>query len=269
MADLNTDNPIITLTTDFGLSDNYVGILKGIIGGFNSRARIIDNTHDIPKYDINSGCYSLETSFKYFPRGTIHLAVVDPGVGTTRNALLIETADYYFIGPDNGLFSFLQKKEIVKIISLTKRKFFLGEISSTFNARDIFAPVAGFLSLGISPDEFGPRIKKIETIKSNRIRKTKAGLIGDIVYIDSFGNIVTSFRHNNLPDGSFVVYLGKNKIGRVKKTYGSVKTGKPVAYINSFGYLEIAVNNGSAADYYSIDYMSKEKILIATSSKLT
>ncbi len=265
MADLNTDNPIITLTTDFDLSDNYVGILKGIIGGLNSFARIIDNTHGIHKYNINSGCYSLETSFKYFPRGTIHLAVVDPGVGTTRKALLIETADFYFIGPDNGLFSFLHGKDIKRIISLKNRKYFLKEISSTFHARDIFAPVAGYLSIGISPDEFGPKINKMEKIKSNRIRRTKAGLSGEILHIDSFGNIVTSFRHNNLPDGSFMVYLVENKIGRLKKTYGSVKTGKPVAYINSFGYLEIAVSSGSAADDYSIDYMSKEKILIATS----
>lgn len=255
---------IITLTTDFGLSDNYVGILKGVIAGLNNRVRLIDNRHDVPPYNIKSGCYSLETSYKFYPRGTIHLAVVDPGVGTTRKAILIETNDYYFIGPDNGLFSFLRRKEIKKIISLTNRKYFLKEISATFHARDIFAPIAGFLSLGISPDEFGPRIKEIERIKPNKIGKTKAGLTGDIIYIDSFGNIVTSFRPSNLPDGSYLIYLGSNKIGRLKKSYGSVKPGTPVAYINSFGYLEIAVNCGSAADYFSVDYSTKEKILIAS-----
>ncbi len=268
MADLNTDCPIIVLTTDFGLRDNYVGIIRGIIAGLNSRARLIDNTHDIPPYNIMSGRYTLETSYKYYPRGSIHLAVVDPGVGTKRKALLIETRDYFFVGPDNGIFSFLGKKEIKKIISLKNRKYFLKEISSTFHARDIFAPVAGYLSLGISPDEFGCEIKEIKKLKSNKIQKTKSGLTGDILHIDRFGNIVTSFQLNNLLDGPFLIYLGQNKIGRLRKTYGSVKEGKQVAYINSFGYLEIAVNGGSAADYFSVDYTSKEKILIATSLKL-
>ena len=265
MAEINTNNPIISFTTDFGLSDNYVGIVKGIITGLNNRAKLIDNTHDVPSFNIKSGCYSLETSYRYYPRGTIHLAVIDPGVGTKRRAILIETKDYYFIGPDNGLFSFLQKKDIKKIISLKNRKYFLKEVSTSFHARDIFAPVAGFLSLGISPDEFGSKITEIERLKLNRIRRTKRGLTGDIIHIDSFGNIGTSFRLNNLPDNPFVVYLGENKVGRLRKTFGSVKIGTPVAYINSFGYLEIAVNSGSAADYFSVDYRSKEKILIASS----
>lgn len=265
MADINSDSPIIVLTTDFGSSDNYVGILKGIIAGLNNRARIIDNTHDVPSYNINSCRYVLETSYKYYPRGTIHLAVVDPGVGTGRKALLIESKDYFFIGPDNGSFSFLHKKDIKRIISIKNRKYFLKEVSSTFHARDIFAPVAGYLSLGILPDEFGSKITSIKRLNPNKIRKTKSGLTGDIIHIDSFGNIVTSFRLNNLPDGSFLIYLGRNKIGRLRKNYGSVKEGAPVAYLNSFGYLEIAVNSGSAADYFSVDYGSKEKILIASS----
>jgi len=264
LVKINTDSPIISLTTDFGLTDNYVGIVKGIITGLNNRAKLIDNTHDVPSYNIKSGCYSLETSYKYFPRGTIHLAVVDPGVGSKRKAILIETKDYYFVGPDNGLFSFLQKKDIKKIISLKNRKYFLRDISASFHARDIFASVAGFLSLGISPDEFGSKITDLEKIKLNRIGITKRGLTGDIIHIDSFGNIVTSFRLNNLPDFPFVVYLGETKVGRLRKTFGSVKIGNPVAYINSFGYLEIAVNTGSAADYFSADYRSKEKILIAS-----
>ncbi|HHI02791.1 MAG TPA: hypothetical protein ENL22_04670, partial [candidate division Zixibacteria bacterium] len=143
MADINTDRPIIILTTDFGLHDYYVGIIKGIIAGLNSRAGLIDNTHDIPPYNIDSGRYTVRTSYRYYPRGSIHLAVVDPGVGTKRKALLIETRDYFFIGPDNGLFSFLEKTEIIRIISLKNRDYFLKEISTTFHARDIFAPVAG------------------------------------------------------------------------------------------------------------------------------
>ncbi|MCP4706063.1 MAG: SAM-dependent chlorinase/fluorinase [candidate division Zixibacteria bacterium] len=265
MADINTDSPIISLTTDFGLSDNYVGVIKGIITGLNSNAKLIDNSHDVPKYNINVGSYSIETAYKYYPCGTIHLVVVDPGVGTKRKAILIEIEDFYFIGPDNGIFSFLEKKAIKKIISLKNKKYFLKEISTSFHARDIFAPVAGFLSLGVSPDEFGPEINTIERSKSNRIRKTKRGFWGNIIYIDSFGNIVTSFRLNNLPSDSCNIYLGSIKIGRLRKTFGSVKAETPVAYINSSGYLEIAINGGSAADYFSVDYKSKEKILIATS----
>jgi S-adenosylmethionine hydrolase len=267
LAVVKTDAPIITLTTDFGIKGNFVGILKGIIIGINKLARLIDVGHTVPSYNIQSGRYLLETSYRYFPSGSIHLAVVDPGVGTRRNPVLIETDSYFFIGPDNGLFTFLKKKDIKQIIIPKDRKYFLGEISPTFHGRDIFAPVAGYLSLGISPSEFGPKISNINRLHFSNPRKTGVGLVGSIIHIDNFGNIVTSFQRETLPRADFTIFFEKEKIGRLKRSFTSAEAGRPAAYINSFGYLEIGINCGSAAEYFSADCNSKSKILIASSHK--
>ncbi|UCD95500.1 MAG: SAM-dependent chlorinase/fluorinase, partial [Candidatus Zixiibacteriota bacterium] len=146
MAAVNTHCPIITLTTDYGLRDNYTGIVKGIIAYLNPAARVIDISSAVPPFNIEVGRYLIETSYRDFPPGTIHLTVIDPGVGTRRKSILIETQDYLFIGPDNGLFSFLEEKQIRKAISVSKKKYFLKDVSPTFHGRDIFAPVAAYLS---------------------------------------------------------------------------------------------------------------------------
>ncbi len=263
MALVKTGNPIITLTTDFGIADNYTGIVKGVLAGLNPAAKIIDITHAVPPFNVTAGRYLLETACYSFPPGTIHLAVVDPGVGTGRRAILIETNNYFFIGPDNGLFSFLRKKDIRRIIEIRNKKYLAGEISHTFHARDIFTPVAGFLSLGIAPDEFGPEMKSLQIAQPARNRKTKRGLIGYLVYIDHFGNLVTSLQKDKLPDSRFAVYLNNRKIGKLRKTFGLVERGKPVCYISSFGYLEIGIREGSAAAYFGIDYDTNTEILIA------
>lgn len=252
------ENTIITLLTDFGRQDNYTAILKGVIFSINRHAKIIDISHELPPFNIRAGHYLLETSYKSFPAGTIHLAIVDPGVGTSRKSILIDAGDYCFIGPDNGLFSFLGRSKIKNIINLTKRKYFLSEISTTFHGRDIFAPVAAYLSTGVTPEQFGPSLSSI-----TRPKKKKTGSMGEIIYIDYFGNLVTSFKEADLPE-KYVVYLEGIKIGRPRRTFGSVKPGQPVCYINSFGYLEIAVNLASAAEIFDIDYSTPTKILIAS-----
>jgi S-adenosylmethionine hydrolase len=256
-------SPIITLTTDFGLKDNYVGIIKGIISYLSPSARIIDISNDVPPFNIDAARYLLETSYLDFPPGTIHLAIVDPGVGTKRRALIVQTDHYLFIGPDNGLFSFLKPSQIKKIVAITKKEYFLKEASPTFHGRDIFAPVTAHLSRGMVPEKFGSVVKSMVRIQDKKSRKARGKLIGKIVYIDRFGNVVTSFRKNDLPMGKFTVYLDDKKIGIPRKTFGSVRMERPVCYVNSFGYLEIAVNQGSAARYYKVDYSSEALILIA------
>lgn len=265
MAVVNTDSPIITLTTDFGLKDNYVGIVKGIISGINPKAKIIDISNFVPPFDIEAGRYLLETSHNNFSPGTIHLAIVDPGVGSSRKALLLETEQYFFIGPDNGLFSFVPKSQIKRVISINQKKYFMKDVSSTFHGRDIFAPVAAYLSLGVSPEEFGRGIRSIVRQKQIGIRKIKKGTVGRVIYIDHFGNLVTSFKKDDLPLEQFSVYLDNRKIGRLQKTFGSVKKNQPICYINSFGYLEIGLNQGSAAEFFKVDYSSDAQILIAPS----
>ncbi len=263
MAIVDTAHPVITFLSDFGLKDNYVGVVKGVILGLNQKASIIDITHNIPHFRIAAARYLLETSHNQFPPGTIHLAVVDPGVGTSRKALLIETEYYYFIGPDNGLFSFLPNKDIKRVISLANQKYFLKSASFTFQARDIFAPVAAYLSLGVSPSEMGGSVKSIVRLEEPPMSKDKGQVVGKLIYIDHFGNLVSSLKRDE-KSSKGIVYLNNFRIGPLQKTFGSVPHGRPVCYINSFGYLEIAVSEGSAAQYFGIDEMSRPKILIAT-----
>jgi S-adenosylmethionine hydrolase len=263
LAAVRSDQPLITLTTDFGINDNYVGIIKGIILHLNPKARIIDISHSVPPFDIGAGRYLLETSYRDFPSGTIHLAIIDPGVGTKRKAILLETPEFFFIGPDNGLLSFLPGKQIRRVFSVSSEKYFLREISSTFHGRDIFAPVAAYLSMGVSPAEFGPEMRSINRPRYRRYEKVGGRWTGRIIYIDRFGNLVTSFKGEDLPDRAFHIYIGDRDIGGLRRTFGSVRHGNAVGYINSFGYLEIAVNRGSAAELFGFDRRKPPKILIA------
>jgi S-adenosylmethionine hydrolase len=264
LAVVDVERPLVTLTTDFGEEDNYVGIIKGIITFINNRVQIIDNSNNVPPFNIEAGRYLLETSYLNFPPGSIHLAVVDPEVGTKRKIVIVETNHCLFVGPDNGLFSFLKRNQIEKIVSITNPKYFLKDISTTFHGRDIMAPVAAYLSLGVSSDEFGPRLKSINRPKRRGVRKVGGKTVGRIIYADHFGNLVTSFKQTDMPSGKYSVTLHDHKIGRPCRTFGSFKIGKPVCYMNSVGYLEIAINQGSAAKYFHIDDLSKEKILIAS-----
>jgi S-adenosylmethionine hydrolase len=263
MAVVNVGAPCVTLTTDFGLADNYAGIVKGVISGLNPKARIIDLSHEVPAFNILAGKYILESSYRYFPRGTIHLGVIDPGVGTDRKPIILETDDYFFIGPDNGLFSFLKNSEIKKIVFLNRRKYFLRNISSTFHARDIFSPIAGYLSLGVAPEEMGRPIKKIQRLEEKKVVKKGRWLIGSLVYIDHYGNLVSSIKGADFKKNA-TVYLNDIIIGTPMKTFASTAVGNPVCYINSAGYLEIGIREGSAAKHFRVNYGSGAKILVAS-----
>jgi S-adenosylmethionine hydrolase len=259
----NSRRKIITLTTDFGLSDNYSGIIKGVIAAINPFAEIVDITHNVPAFNIVAGSYLLETALGAFQPGSIHMAVVDPGVGGPRKPIIIETKSDVFVGPDNGLFSFVRESQIRKIILITNKNFIFSDSSATFHGRDIFAPAAAFLAQGVKPSEFGRPCKSIVRLNQRSSRKTRKRITGSLIYIDRFGNLVSSIRAEKIPDGRTTVFLDKAKIGQIKKTFGSVKPGKPVCYINSFGFLEVAVNKASAAEYFSIDYSSGAQFLIA------
>jgi len=151
--------PIITLLTDFGTEDYYVASMKGVILKINPRCTLIDITHHVSPHDIKEGAFLLANAYSFFPKGTIHLSVVDPGVGGPRNPILIVTTNYFFVGPDNGLFLFALKREKVKkVVALTNQKYFLSQMSTTFHGRDLFAPVAAHLSLGVKPEAFGPEL---------------------------------------------------------------------------------------------------------------
>lgn len=206
---------IIALLTDFGYKDNFVGIMKGVILGINPQVNLVDISHGVKPQSIFEAYFLLKNSYKFFPKGTIFVAVVDPGVGSKRKSILIETNDYFFIGPDNGIFSFLESHEIKNIVHLTNKEYFLKPVSSTFHGRDIFAPAAGFLSKGVSPEELGTLIKSIKRVEIPKPRIEKDKLVGEIIYIDGFGNLISNISRevfNKFTKGSeFEIAIGRTR----------------------------------------------------------
>jgi S-adenosylmethionine hydrolase len=243
--------PVITLLTDFGTEDYYVASVKGTILKINPGCTLIDITHQVRPHDIEEGAFILANAYSCFPRGTIHLTVVDPEVGSSRNPILLVTENYFFVGPDNGLFTFCLLKERVKeAFALTNKKFFLSRVSTTFHGRDIFASVAGYLSLGTKPRAFGREIKSWVKLPFRKPNIGKRELTGEIFHVDIFGNLVSNIGEeevSNFTKGrSFAIRIGKTSLQGLKKSYWEVRKGEPLALIGSGGYLEVAVREGSA-----------------------
>lgn len=240
---------LITLTTDFGSRDPYAGIMKGVILGINPEANIIDLAHGIPPQDVMAGALALSASLPYFPLGTIHVAVVDPGVGSKRRAFLIESERSYFIGPDNGIFSLvLGDRPIQQIVELSNPAYHLKPTSATFHGRDIFAPAAAYLSLGISANELGAQAQDFTRLPWPQISKREASIEGEVIYIDGFGNVITNIREDDLPanrSGLTVSLRGITARGLVP-SYAWGREGEYVALINSSTLLEIALSKGNA-----------------------
>ena len=239
---------IITLTTDFGIDDHYVGSMKGVVLGINNEAVITDITHGIPKYDIFKAAYTLRGFYKYFPQGSIHVVVVDPGVGSERRPIIVQTQESIFIGPDNGVFSFvLKESKSVNVFEITNSEFMLEDLSSTFHGRDIFAPVAAHLSLGVDIQDFGEVLKNPISLEIRKPELKGDEIVGEVIYVDSFGNLVTNIP-GDLLKGYSKVQLGELIIDSVAGSYQDVARGNLLAIIGSSGLLEISINQGSAAD---------------------
>ena len=258
---------IITLITDFGTRDWFVGTMRGVVLGINPRAVITDITHEIPPGDIRAGAFSLMAAYRYFPRGTVHLAVVDPGVGSGRRAIAVQTPNYVFVGPDNGVLSRALARESIKSIrQLENPRYFLKGISRTFHGRDIFAPVAAHLTRGLLPKLLGRELKDYvrlpwrEPKESARTVSARVGsrpteIRGEIVHIDRFGNAITNIRAELVPAARKVIceVLGQRKIRcALAAFYAAVPTRSPIALVSSSGFLEVAVNGGSAAERFGL-----------------
>ncbi|MEE9441172.1 MAG: SAM-dependent chlorinase/fluorinase [candidate division Zixibacteria bacterium] len=253
---------VITLTTDFGSCDGYQGVLEGVIYGINPNARVVTISHEIPPQDIAGGWYLIKTHHRYFPPGTVHVAVVDPGVGSKRKIIAVTTCKYKFIAPDNGLLSFIPNKEIISIHSVTNRKYALAEISPVFHGRDIMAPAAAYLSLGINPSCLGRASKTISELPNIKPIRKKNKIFGRVIWVDRFGNMITNIESTRNLDKKSVSVNGE-EVGPIQKCFSDVKSGKLVAYIGSGGHLEIAVRNGSAFDYFSLKKISDFEIVVA------
>lgn len=256
---------IITLLTDFGTKSGYTACVKGVILRINPKVQIVDITHQINPFDVWEACFVLSNFYQYFPKDTIHLVVVDPGVGSPRKAILLRTEKYFFLGPDNGVFSYVfDKEKILEIKNITNQKYFIGKPSFTFHARDIFAPVAGYISLGVKIDEFGPDAKDCYKfrIPSPGIYKDK--IVGEIIYVDKFGNLITNIDQNLVDSftkkGSFEIVFKKRRIKKISLSYFEGRRKEILAILGSSGLLEISSFEGNAQKILSGRIGDKVKI---------
>ncbi len=241
--------PIITLTTDFGLHDPYVAAMKGSMLAIAPDVSLVDVSHQVPPQDVASGAYVLSGAYRYFPPGTVHLAVVDPGVGSARRAIVVETADYRFVGPDNGLFSAVfQRERNWNAVEIRNEKYFRSTVSPTFHGRDIFGPIAAHLCNGAPVAELGPPVSDPERLDLWSIQEEDGVIAGRIVHIDRFGNGVSNLSRKRVGGGEVRVRVGESVFAGICRTYAGVPEGEALVLYGSEDTLEVAVNGGSAAE---------------------
>ncbi|MDQ3748983.1 MAG: SAM-dependent chlorinase/fluorinase [Acidobacteriota bacterium] len=256
-------NSHIALLTDFGTKDYFVGAMKGAILSINEMTNIIDITHETPPQDIRSASFTLRACYKDFPFKTIFVAVVDPGVGSKRKAILVETENYCFVAPDNGLLSFVfDEEENFRARELTNQKFFAAEVSRTFHGRDVFARVAAHLSKGINPNEFGAEIKDFIHIKTARPRKiSEQEIEASIIHIDHFGNLITNLKQTDLPE-NFTLKINGKIINKLQSFFAEAEQSELFMILGSAGFLEIAAFQDSAEKLLKVQI--NQKALLVT-----
>jgi len=246
-------NPIITLTTDYGTNDHLVGVLKGVILKINPDAHIIDITHQVTPFDLLDGALSIAAAYSYFPPRSIHVVIVDPGVGTERRPILVSAQYHYFLAPDNGVLSGIYEKEHPFVVRhITSEHYFLQPVSKTFHGRDVFAPVAAWLSKNWQPASMGEEITDFKKFAMPKPKEADGVLKGVVLKVDAFGNLITNFRVDDLPanaveKGEVRLQIGGHLVTKVVPTFAQGAAGEAVAYIGSSGFLEVAMNKGSAA----------------------
>ena len=244
-------NPLITLTTDFGLADGYVGTMHGVILGICPTARIVDLCHDIPPQDVRRAAFVLYTTYRFFPPGVIHVVVVDPGVGSERRIIALQTKEAYFVAPDNGVLSYiLAREEILEQVQLTRREFWLPTISHTFHGRDIMAPAAAHLARGVPLHDLGEPVADLVKFPLPQPEMQPDGsIVGHILHVDRFGNLISDVRQELLSGRhNLVIQCAGQQIEGIQASYAAVAERELVALIGSSGHLEIAVRNGNAAE---------------------
>jgi S-adenosylmethionine hydrolase len=249
-------NPVIALMTDFGEDDFFTASLKGVILKINPIARILDITHRIPSFDVKAAGFILCASFKYFPAQTIFVVIIDPGVGSKRRILLAKTKEYCFIAPDNGVLSLvLEEEEIEDLREIVEEKYFLPDLSRTFEGRDKMAPAAAWISKGVSCSDFGPEIKSYEKFKAMKPQLKGNTIIGNILYEDKFGNLITNIPARMLEApgektgrARLILSIKGKKISSFVENYSQAKRGELLFLIGSVGMIEIAAREESASE---------------------
>lgn len=244
--------PVITLTTDFGLKDHFAGTMKGVILGIAPDARLVDLSHEVSSYEIAGGAFVIAQAYRYFPPGTVHVVVVDPGVGSSRRPLVMEAAGQYFVGPDNGVFGMVFSREPKRVVrAITAAKYFLKPVSQTFHGRDVFAPVAAHLARGVPAAKFGKRVEDyLRPMEEAPRRSARRGWTGQVIQVDRFGNLITNFSKAEFPqieDGKFEMAIGMTVVRQVAPSYAACAAGEVFLIAGSSGYFEVSVNQASAA----------------------
>ena len=248
---------LITLTTDFGLADAYVGIMKGVILGIAPGVTLVDLTHEIGPQDVRHAAYAVSQAAPYFPPGTVHLVVVDPGVGSKRRALVVDSGGARYVAPDNGVLSYPLMQTGAQAYELTESQYWLPDVSRTFHGRDVFAPVAAHLARGTPPEKMGHRIFDAVRLPLDApVRHPDGHISGQVVYADRFGNLITDIPADwvgpESESGSWHCEVDGQRIARLSTAYSEVLQGELLALISSAGTLEIAVREGSAAQLLGI-----------------
>lgn len=252
---------IIALLTDFGTKDYFVGAMKGVILQIYEKAKIIDITHEIEPQNIRSASFTLRACYKNFPKKTIFVAVVDPGVGSDRRAILVETEDHFFIAPDNGLLSFVfGESQNFRVFEITNKDFFNHPFSKTFHGRDIFAPCAAQLSRGISPESFGNEIKDFVDLNENKPHRISEKTIeAEIIHADRFGNLITNLTESDLPE-KFYLEINGQKIEKIRNYFAESERNEIFMIFGSAGFLEIAAFQNSAKKILKVEIGDKIKV---------
>lgn len=250
------ESRIVTFTTDFGLSDPFVGIMHGVVLNIHPETAIVDICHAVASYDLMDGAWTIAQSYRFFPARSVHVVIVDPGVGSQRRPIIVETENDVFVAPDNGVLSMIEAREPKFVVRhVTAERYFLQPVSQTFHGRDVFAPIAGWLSKGVAPTEFGPEITdyvrlplaQVEHVGENSLR-------GAVLKVDKFGNLITNIGEvdapalfgNNIP--AVNILIAGETITRVCHSYADGADGEIFAIVGSSGYLEIATKQASAAE---------------------
>jgi S-adenosylmethionine hydrolase len=254
IEDSTVSKGIVTFTTDFGVEDHFVGTMKGVVLGINPEAGLVDICNDVPPYDLLAGALTIGEAYSYYPARTVHVVVVDPGVGTERRPIVADSGKYVFVAPDNGVLSLIfERSERLTVRHVTAEHYFLHPVSTTFHGRDIFAAVAGHVSRGVDLAKLGDPVSDYVRLQIPKPMIEERRIVGTILKFDRFGNIITNIGRRAVahfaglhPDG-FVIRMGSTEITHIRTAYAQAAAGELFGILGSMGYLEIAANRGSAA----------------------
>jgi S-adenosyl-L-methionine hydrolase (adenosine-forming) len=252
--------PIVTLTTDFGLNDHFVGTMKGVILGVEPDAQIVDISHSVQAFDVLDGALTISQAYNYFPTGTVHMVIVDPGVGSARRPIIVSSERHHFVAPDNGVLSLVyQREERLHARHITADHYNLQPVSQTFHARDIFSPVAGYLAKGVDPEKFGEEVTDYVRFNAPKPKPVnESTLRGIVLKADRFGNLITNITPEDAPmlftepAATFKIVVGKREVSEIKTSYADGAPGEVFGILGSMGYLEIAANRASAAQLLGV-----------------